>query len=140
MNELKKQEQSLIEKRKLQHYKITVGQMPEALRYNKLKTESKHLQNIIKMICYRAEAAFANMLAAEYKKKTNEIRALVKSILFSMADIIPDYQKKTLSVKLWSLAAPRDNLTLEKICALLNETETVFPGTELRIVLKMTIF
>ncbi|MBL7112763.1 MAG: hypothetical protein ISS19_12580 [Bacteroidales bacterium] len=47
MHELKNQEQSLIEKRNRQPYKITVGQMPEALRYNKLKTESKHLQNII---------------------------------------------------------------------------------------------
>nr|NQU91432.1 hypothetical protein [Bacteroidota bacterium] len=140
MNELKNQEQSLIEKRKLQPYKITVGQMPEALRYNKLKTESKHLQNIIKMICYRAETAFANMLAAEYKKKTNEIRALVKSILFSMADIIPDYEKNTLSVKLYSLATPRDNLALEKICILLNDTETVFPGTNLKLIFKMATF
>jgi hypothetical protein len=140
MHELKNQEQSLIEKRKSQPYKITVGQMPEALRYNKLKTESKHLQNIIKMICYRAETAFANMLAAEYKKKTNEIRALVKSILFSMADIIPDYEKNTLSVKLYSLATPRDNLALEKICLLLNDTETVFPSTNLKLIFKMATF
>lgn len=80
------------------------------------------------------------MLAAEYKKKTNEIRALVKSILFSMADIIPDYEKNTLSVKLYSLATPRDNLALEKICNLLNDTETVFPGTNLKLIFKMTTF
>jgi hypothetical protein len=137
---LKNQEQALLEKRKQQPYKITVGQMPEALRYNKLKTESKHLQNIIKMICYRAETAFANMLATEYKKKSNEIRALVKSILFSKADIMPDYKKNTLTIILYSLATPRDNLAMEKICGLLNDTETVFPGSDLTLVFKVATF
>jgi hypothetical protein len=137
---LRNQEQALIENRKLQPYKITVGQMPETIRYNKLKTESKHLQNIIKMICYRAETAFANMLAAGYKKKTNEIRALVKSILFSEADIIPDYENKTFSIKLYGLATPRDNIALQKICQLLNDTETIFPNTDLKMVFKMATF
>ena len=40
--------------------------MPEQNRYNKLKQESKMLMNIIKMICYRAETAVANELAAIY--------------------------------------------------------------------------
>lgn len=118
----------------------TVGQMPEELRYNKLKTESKHLQNIIKIICYRAETAFGNIIAAEYKKKTNEIRALVKSVLFSKADIIPDYQGNTLNINLYSLATPRDNLALENICQLLNNTETIYPGTNLRLIYKMATF
>jgi len=38
----------IIEKRKQQPYKITIADMPFSERYNKLKTESKHLQNIIK--------------------------------------------------------------------------------------------
>ena len=63
---------------------------------------------------------------------------LGKSILFSTADIIPDYNNKTLSVRLYSLATPRDNLALEKICSLLNDTETVSPGSDLTLVFKMT--
>ncbi len=63
---------------------------------------------------------------------------LGKSILFSTADIIPDYNNKTLSVRLYSLATPRDNHALEKICSLLNDTETVFPGSDLTLVFKMT--
>jgi len=35
----------------------SASEMPEHTRYNMLKTESKHLQNIIKIICYRAEMA-----------------------------------------------------------------------------------
>jgi|GEM_PF-3349181 len=35
-------------------------EMPEKIRFNKLKTESKLLMNVIKMICYRAESAVAS--------------------------------------------------------------------------------
>ncbi len=55
--------------------------MPKQIRYNQLDGQSKHLQNIIKMICYRSETAFANLMAPYYKKSVNEIRALVKKII-----------------------------------------------------------
>ncbi|NEW85365.1 MAG: hypothetical protein GZ094_23805 [Mariniphaga sp.] len=129
----KTEEQALISKRKLQPYKITIGQMPEPTRYNKLKTESKHLQNIIKMICYRAETSFANLLAIHYKRKTDEIRALVKSTIFTKADLMPNYQDKTLTITIYSLATNRDNKAIENIIQILNDTETAFPGTDLMI-------
>jgi hypothetical protein len=133
---LAKEENDIIEKRKQQPYKIAIGNMPENERYNKLKTESKHLQNIIKMICYRAETAFANILAIDYKKKTNEIRALVKSIIFTKADLMPDYESSTLTITLYALATKRDNNAIENICKLLNDTETVYPGSDLKLVYK----
>jgi hypothetical protein len=48
--------------------------MPESTRYNKFEHESKLVRNIIKMICYRAETAFANQLVPRYKQsaKTNK--------------------------------------------------------------------
>ncbi len=110
--------------------------MPEHTRYNKLKTESKHLQNIIKIICYRAEASVANLLAAHYKKSSNEIRALVKSVIFAKADIYPDYQTNNLTVRLNSLATPRDNMAIREICQTLNDYEAVFPGTNLKLYFK----
>ena len=133
---LEKEEQELMGQRNRQPYKICIGQMPEQTRYNKLKTEAKHLQNIIKMICYRAETALANILAPHYAKNRNEIRTLVKSIIFAKADIIPDLQNKTLTVILYSLATNRDNEAVMQICGLLNETETIFPGTDLRLIYK----
>jgi len=126
----------IIEKRKQQPYKITIADMPFSERYNKLKTESKHLQNIIKMICYRAETAFANMLAVDYKKKTNEIRALVKSIIFTKADLLPDYKNNSITVTLYALATKRDNNAIENICQILNDTETIYPGTDLKLIYK----
>jgi hypothetical protein len=131
------EKQELIEKRKKIPYKITIAQMPEQTRYTKLKTESKHIQNIIKIICYKAETALANLLAIDYKRKTNEMRALVKSLVKSKADILPDYQNNTLTIAIYSLATPRDNKAIKQICNLLNDTETIFPGTNLKLFYKI---
>lgn len=105
--------------------------MPEHIRYTKLNIESKHFQNIIKIICYRAETSFANLLAVNFKKGSNEKRALAKSLINSTADILPDYTNNKLNVKVYSQANPRMNHTIEKIIHLLNESETVYPGTNL---------
>lgn len=129
-------EQEILDQGKQHPYKISIGEMPDHVRYNKLKTESKHLQNIIKIICYRAETAIANLLAAHYKKNSDEIRALVKSIIFAKADIYPDYQANTLTVRLNSLATPRDNMAIREICQTLNDNEVVFPGTNLKLFFK----
>lgn len=110
--------------------------MPDHMRYNKLKTESKHLQNIIKIICYRAETAIANLLAAHYRKSSNEIRALVKSIIFAKADLYPGYQTNTLTVRLKSLATTQDNMAIRETCQTLNDYEAVFPGTKLKLLFK----
>ena len=131
---LEAEEQEILVQRKQIPYRISIGEMPEDARYNKLKTESKHLQNIIKIICYRAETAIANLLAAHYRKSSNEIRALVKSIIFAKADIYPDHQTKSLTVRLNSLATPRDNMAIREICQTLNDYEAVFPGTRLKLV------
>ena len=49
------------------------------------------------------------------KKKT-----LVKNVINSHSEIIPDYHKNTLTVKLYTQASPRMNVAIEKVCELLN--------------------
>ena len=105
--------------------------MPEHIKYTKLNTESKRFQNTIKMICYRAETSFANLLAVHFKKDANEKRALAKSLIGSIADILPDYTNNILNIKIYSQANSRMNHAIEKILPLLNECETVYPGTNL---------
>ena len=112
--------------------------MPEDKRYNRLHLESKHFQNIIKMICYRAETSFANILAEFYKRSLDEKRVLIKSIINNKGDIIPDYENNTLTINLYSLSSQRMNEAVEKICQFLNETETIYPGTNLTLKYKIT--
>ena len=130
------EEKELIKQRKLHPYKITIKEMEEKVRYNKLDIESKLFQNIIKMICYRAETTFSILLAANYKKKTKEMRALTKSLIKTKANIIPDYKNETLTVELYSLSNPRDNKAAREICQILNNSETKFPGTNLKLIYK----
>ncbi len=133
---LETKQMELKQERKQYPYHIKVKEMEEEVRYNKLDIESKLLQNVIKMICYRAETNFALLVSTDYKKKLNEMRALVKSIINTKANIIPDYENKTLTIELYSLSNPRDNKAVTNILDLLNDSETLFPGTDLRLIYK----
>jgi hypothetical protein len=134
---LLKNENDFLEKRQTIPAKMKIKEMADDKKYNKLQTESKYFMNIIKMICYRAETAFANHISKYYRKDTDEKRALVKSIIWQPCDIFADYAKNTLSIGLYTLASPRMNKTLNDVCILLNETETVYPGTNLVMIFKI---
>ena len=116
--------------------KVLIKDMPPDCRYNKLKTESKLFMNTIRMIAYRSECAVANALVPHYARSEEEIRMLVKEIIKNDADLIPNSTNKTLTVQLHSLSTPRANNAAQKLCTMLNETETTFPGTDLRMVFK----
>ena len=137
INQLKAEEQKLLAQRKQQPYKIEVKNMPENEKYTKLDMEGKLFQNIIKMICYRAEITVAVLLNSEIYTKQEEIRLLVKSIIKTKGDILPDYQQKTLTVKLYTQSTPRNNRAAEKLCELLTDSETIYPGTELKLIYKL---
>lgn len=117
--------------------RIKLKDMPQAGRYNKLKTESKMLMNIIKMICYRAETAVANLATPYLAKDADEKRKFIQQIIDSPVDMNPDHQRKTLTLTLYSLSANRFNIALAELIRLMNQTETLFPGTDLRILFKM---
>ena len=137
INQLKAEEQELLAQRKQKPYKIEVKNMPENEKYTKLDMEGKMFQNIIKMICYRAETTVAMLLNGDIYAKQEEIRLLVKSIIKTKGDILPDYQQKTLTVKLYTQSTPRSNRAVEKLCELLTDSETIYPGTELRLIYKL---
>lgn len=117
--------------------RIKLKDMPQSGRYNKLKTESKMLMNIIKMICYRAETAVANLAAPYIAKDEDEKRKFIQQIIDSPADMNPDHQQKILTITLYSLSAIRYNTAMAELIKLINQTETIFPGTDLTLFFKM---
>ena len=137
MEENQQQIQLLKEQRDKLKSHITLKEMPDQSRYNKLKPESKMLINIVKMICYRAETSVANTLT-QYLYDEEDKRMLVKQIIQNHADIIPDYQNNTLTVTLHTLSAPRFNHAASQLAQLLNQTEINFPNTNLRLIFKTT--
>ena len=94
--------------------------------------------NNIKKICYRAEIAVANEPAAYLLNAKDEKRMLVKQIIQNNADLLPDYENKTLTVVLHTLSAPRFNHAAAKLAELLNQTKTIFPGTDLQLKFKIS--
>ena len=120
--------------------RIKLKDMPDQIRYNKLKNESKMLMNILKMICYRAETSVANELATYLPSGKDEKRMLVKQIMENNADLLPDYENKTLTVVLHSLSAPRFNNAAVKLAELPTHTETIFPGTNLLMKFKISAY
>jgi hypothetical protein len=116
--------------------KIMLKEMPDVTRLNKLKPESKLFMNIIKMICYRAETALAEIIAPHFYKEKNERRMLIKQLFNTPADIISNEKEQSLTIKICSLSVPRYNQAINELCETLNQTETIFPGTELKMIFK----
>jgi hypothetical protein len=108
--------------------------MPQEQRYNKLMTESKKLKNAIIMLVYRAESALYNTLSEFYKSTEKEGRVILKEIFTSDADMIPDYKNHALTIRLHSLSTPRANQAVKELCNFLNQTETCFPLTNLKLI------
>ena len=108
--------------------------MPNDKRYNPLKQERSQFINIIKMICYRAETTLSALILNDFKRIENEKRALIKSLIKRKGDIIPDYQYNTLTIKLYTMRTPKENKAIEQMCEILNNTETLFPSTNIKMI------
>lgn len=132
------QQEQLIKQRKQVPYKTTIKDMGP-YRYTKLHTESKLFLNVIKMICYRAETSMANRLAAGYKRQVHEKRMLVKSLINTPGDILVEEENNSLHIKLHSMATPRDNQAVGKICQLLNENHYTFPGSNWKLIFSAAV-
>jgi len=133
---LEQQHDNLKEQRGKHPYKIALKDMPDHKRYNQLMQERNQFINILKMICYRSETSLTLIIPRSFKKLENEKRAFIKSMIKRKGDILPDYINKTITVKLYTMSTPRENRAMEEICNTLNDTQTLFPGTDMRLIYK----
>lgn len=133
---LAEQQEDLKQKRKAVPKHITAGELPPDQRITRLATQSKHFIDTIKMVAYRAETAMVNVLR-EKMARQDDARALIRAIYDNEADIIPCEEDKTLTVRLHHLANRSLDEPVRHLCNELNSTETLFPGTELRLVYEL---
>lgn len=115
---------------------ITIAELPEAERFARLSVRSKHLIDTIKMIAYRAETALAN-ISREMMSHPDEARSLLQSVFRAEADIIPDETENILTVRLHHLASSNSDKVIRHLCDELNDTATIYPGTNLRIIYEL---
>lgn len=112
---------------------VLLKELPASERFAQLKTIQKHFVDTLKLIAYRAESALV-LVAREKLARRDDGRALIREVLRSAADLRPDETHRTLTVRLHRLASATHDAALEHLCAELTATETVYPGTDLRLI------
>ncbi len=115
---------------------LTLAELPEQQRFQQLSTQGKHLIDTIKMVAYRAETAMAQM-AREKMRREDDARSLLRALYSTEADLLPDENAGTLTVRVHHQANRCADEVIRYLCNELNQTETVFPGTNLRLVYEL---
>jgi transposase len=114
--------------------RVPVKAVLEEAEIVQLAPEAKHLTDALKMVAYRAETALVRCLTPHYGRTEEEGRALIREMLLTSADLLPEADHHRLRVRLHSLANPRSNEALAKLCETLNALEIRYPGTDLKLV------
>ncbi len=133
---LTKELDELKNQRKAVQHHITFAELPEEQRFKQLSTQSKHLIDTIKMVAYRAETAMAQM-AREKMHREEDARSLLRALYDTEADLLPNENSGTLTVRVHRQANRCADEVIGHLCAELNQTETIFPGTNLRLVYEL---
>lgn len=97
----------------------------------KLAYERKHLVDILKMVAYQAESELFALTGKSYRRADDEGRTLLHEIFNAKADI--RVKDNNLSVTLHPLSAPHRTDAVQKMCQILTDTDTCFPGTNLKL-------
>jgi transposase len=97
----------------------------------KLAPERKHLTNLLKMVAYQAESDLFRAVSPHYCRAQDEGRTLIQSALASAADL--DVTQDELRVTLAPLSSPHRTRAIAALCEELNRTDTIFPGSSLRL-------
>lgn len=115
---------------------VRLADLPEQERFVPLSPTRKQFLDTIKMIAYRAETALAGILC-ETLSRTDETRALLREIFATEADLLPNEAAGTLTVRLHHLTNHASDEAARYLAEQLNATESVYPGTNLRLVYKL---
>ncbi len=130
IQELQAEKEALAAKLKDTPKHITWDDLCEEDKFMKLPSGRRRLINTVGMITYRAETAMISMMDNS-KLSTTDARAILQGLFTSPADLFPDEDNGTLTVRVHTASTPAVNRHLAFLFNELNESETVYPGTNL---------
>jgi hypothetical protein len=132
--------QSQIETRKAERKQTArhraLKDLPKDQQFPRLRADRKHFVDTIKLIAYRAETALA-YTRREALERPDDARPLVRELLATTADLIPDLEQKILTVRLHPLTSRVQDAAVRALARELTATETLFPGTPWRLVYEL---
>ena len=97
----------------------------------KLAPERKHLTHVIKRVADQAASDLRRTVAPHYRRVEEQGRTLIPSALANAADL--EVTATELRVTLAPLRSAHRTRAMAALCDKLNRTETVFPGSRLRL-------
>jgi hypothetical protein len=97
----------------------------------RLPSGRKRLSDALKMLAYQVETDLTRGVAPHFARSLQEGRTLISAALQSSADIEPVAGE--LRVTLAAQSTRNRSLAVARLCRELNDTETLFPGTSLRL-------
>jgi len=115
---------------------IPLAEFKRDQEFFKLSTERKQLTNVLKMVAYQIESDLVERLHPYYARVNDEGRTLIQTALQGAASIQPG--KDELRVTLAPLSSEHRSKAIAALCRDLNQSDTVFPGTNLRMFFDVT--
>ena len=109
---------------------------PLADKFERLSPSRKRLMDTIKMVAYRAETAMVGIVR-EVLAREDDARSLIRDLMQTEADLSPDLAAGTLTIRVHSMANPRCNRAIQHLLSELNNTESKYPGTTLKLVYQL---
>ena len=116
--------------------KVALKTFAEHHEMVRLEKDRSYLSDVVKMSCYRAETPLLNLLSPHFSRAGEEGRAFLKGLFELPADILPDEQAKTLTIKFHAMANPRSNRALKELCEIMNAEKCHFPQTPLQMIFR----
>ena len=112
---------------------IAWDELEDQDKFFRLVPGRKRLMDTIRMIAYRAETAMVGLLIGP-TVDSPAARRLLQDLFVTEADILPNYEVGELKIRVHHASRPAANRELLKLFEKLNETEVIYPGTNLRLV------
>ena len=112
--------------------------LPESEALHTLPVEKRLFLDIIRMIAYRAETRMMQPLITG-PGKGRSARKLLRALLTSDADVIPEPEAGILRVQFLGLGSDAYEQSLAPLIDELNQTRTRYPGTNLTIVYELPL-
>jgi transposase-like protein len=123
-------------KRRQTPRKVTLDSLPENERPRQLRPLGKMFTDTVKMIAYRAETALVGLLRPHLDKE-DEARALIRELFVSSADLDPNEQENTLTVRIHRMACPAHDKAIAALLADLNRIDFRHPETGMRLIYQL---
>jgi len=123
-------------KRRQTSRKVPLSTLPENERPRQLRPLGKMFTNTIKMIAYRAETELVGRLRPHLAKE-EDARALIRELFVSSADLDPNEQDHTLTVRIHRMASPAHDKAIGALLANLNHSDIRHPETGMRLIYEL---